>query len=91
MSALLIKEKSAFKYAFIVIKKTKFIVYFNDLRMGEASLLNLQYNASRHLKGRGNRMIKSLLSLNKEPFNRHELALLSQQKQIADIIKMHAQ
>jgi MSHA biogenesis protein MshM len=36
-------------------------------------------------------MIKSLHGLTKEPFNRHELVLLSQQKQIADIIKIHAQ
>jgi MSHA biogenesis protein MshM len=36
-------------------------------------------------------MIKSLHGLTKEPFNRHQLSLLSQQKQIADIIKIHAQ
>jgi MSHA biogenesis protein MshM len=36
-------------------------------------------------------MIKSLHGLTKEPFNRYELVLLSQQKQIADIIKIHAQ
>jgi len=36
-------------------------------------------------------MIKSLHGLTKEPFNRNELTLLSQQKEIADIIKIHAQ
>ena len=28
-------------------KRDRFIVYFNDKRMGEATLLNLQYNANR--------------------------------------------
>jgi MSHA biogenesis protein MshM len=36
-------------------------------------------------------MIKSLHGLTKEPFNRSNLVLLPQQKQIADIIKIHAQ
>lgn len=36
-------------------------------------------------------MIKSLFGVTKEPFNRHELTLLSQQKQIVDIIKIHSQ
>lgn len=36
-------------------------------------------------------MIKSIHALTKEPFNRHELALLPQQKQIADIVKIHSQ
>lgn len=36
-------------------------------------------------------MIKSIWSITKEPFNREELSLLSQQKQIFDIIKIHAQ
>lgn len=34
-------------------RKTKFIVYFNDQRMGQASLLDLYFNASRHLKTQG--------------------------------------
>ena len=36
-------------------------------------------------------MIKALFGLTKEPFNRQDLALLSQQQQILDIIKIHAQ
>ena len=36
-------------------------------------------------------MIKSLLGITKEPFNRSELALLPQQKAIVDILKIHAQ
>ncbi len=36
-------------------------------------------------------MIKSVFGITKEPFNRNELVLLSQQKQIADIIKIHSQ
>ncbi|QGX39328.1 ExeA family protein [Permianibacter aggregans] len=36
-------------------------------------------------------MIKSLHGVTKEPFNRHDLALLPQQKTILDIIKIHAQ
>lgn len=36
-------------------------------------------------------MIKSTFGLTKEPFNRTELALLPQQKQIIDIIKIHSQ
>ncbi len=36
-------------------------------------------------------MIKSLFGITKEPFNRSELTLLSQQKQIFEIIKIHAQ
>ena len=36
-------------------------------------------------------MIKSVLGLTKEPFNRNHHALLSQQKQIVDIIKIHSQ
>lgn len=36
-------------------------------------------------------MIKSLFGLTKEPFNRTDLTLLSQQKQIFDIIKIHSQ
>jgi MSHA biogenesis protein MshM len=36
-------------------------------------------------------MIKSIHALTKEPFNRSELTLLSQQKQIFDIIKIHSQ
>lgn len=36
-------------------------------------------------------MIKSIHALTKEPFNRHELALLPQQKQIVDIVKIHSQ
>lgn len=36
-------------------------------------------------------MIKSIHGITKEPFNRHDLALLSQQKQILDIIKIHSQ
>lgn len=36
-------------------------------------------------------MIKSIHGLTKEPFNRNELTLLAQQKQILDIIKIHAQ
>ncbi len=36
-------------------------------------------------------MIKSLFGITKEPFNRDELTLLSQQKQIVDILKIHSQ
>ena len=36
-------------------------------------------------------MIKSTFGLTKEPFNRSELTLLAQQKQILDIIKIHSQ
>lgn len=36
-------------------------------------------------------MIKSIHGITKEPFNRQDLALLSQQKQILDIIKIHSQ
>lgn len=36
-------------------------------------------------------MIKSIFGLTKEPFNRSELTLLPQQKQIIDIIKIHSQ
>jgi len=36
-------------------------------------------------------MIKSLHGVTKEPFNRHELMLLPQQKAILDIIRIHAQ
>lgn len=36
-------------------------------------------------------MIKSLFGITKEPFNRNDLTLLSQQKQIFDIIKIHSQ
>ena len=36
-------------------------------------------------------MIKSIFGVTKEPFNRSELALLSQQKKIAEIIKIHSQ
>lgn len=36
-------------------------------------------------------MIKSTFGLAKEPFNRSELSLLSQQKAIVDIIKIHSQ
>lgn len=36
-------------------------------------------------------MIKSIHAVTKEPFNRNELALLPQQKQIIDIVKIHAQ
>jgi MSHA biogenesis protein MshM len=36
-------------------------------------------------------MIKSIHAVTKEPFNRNELALLPQQKQIVDIIKIHSQ
>jgi MSHA biogenesis protein MshM len=36
-------------------------------------------------------MIKSSLGITKEPFNRDELSLLSQQKKIMDIIKIHSQ
>lgn len=36
-------------------------------------------------------MIKSIHGVTREPFNRNKLALLSQQKQIFDIIKIHAQ
>lgn len=36
-------------------------------------------------------MIKSIFGITKEPFNRCELSLLPQQKEIADIIKIHAQ
>jgi putative transposase len=33
--------------------RDKFIVYFNEQRMGEAQLLDLHFNANRHLKMRG--------------------------------------
>ena len=36
-------------------------------------------------------MIKALFGLTKEPFHRHDVALLTQQQQILDIIKIHAQ
>ena len=36
-------------------------------------------------------MIKSTLGIAKEPFNRSDLTLLSQQKAIVDILKIHAQ
>lgn len=36
-------------------------------------------------------MIKSIFGLTKEPFNRSELSLLPQQKQIFDIVKIHSQ
>jgi type II secretory pathway predicted ATPase ExeA len=36
-------------------------------------------------------MIKSVFGLTKEPFNRSDLSLLSQQKQIFEIIKIHSQ
>ena len=36
-------------------------------------------------------MIKSIHGVTHEPFNRNKLALLSQQKEILDIIKIHAQ
>lgn len=36
-------------------------------------------------------MIKSLFGLTKEPFNRSELTLLPQQKQIAEIVNIHSQ
>ena len=36
-------------------------------------------------------MIKSIFGITKEPFNRSELSLLPQQKNILDIIKIHAQ
>ncbi len=36
-------------------------------------------------------MIKSLFGVTKEPFNRNELTLLAQQKQILDVIKIHSQ
>jgi len=36
-------------------------------------------------------MIKSVFGLTKEPFNREKLSLLSQQKKIIDMIKVHAQ
>ena len=36
-------------------------------------------------------MIKALFGLTKEPFNRQDLALLPQQQQILEIIKIHAQ
>jgi type II secretory pathway predicted ATPase ExeA len=36
-------------------------------------------------------MIKSIHGITKEPFNRHRLTLLPQQKQILDIIKIHSQ
>lgn len=36
-------------------------------------------------------MIKSVFDITKEPFNRNELSLLSQQKQILDVIKTHSQ
>jgi transposase InsO family protein len=34
-------------------RRDKFIVYFNEQRMGEATLLDLHFNARRHLKLRG--------------------------------------
>jgi len=36
-------------------------------------------------------MIKSTFGITQEPFHRNKLALLSQQKQIFDIIQIHAQ
>jgi ABC-type cobalamin/Fe3+-siderophores transport system ATPase subunit len=36
-------------------------------------------------------MIKSIHGVTNEPFNRNKLTLLSQQKEILDIIKIHAQ
>ena len=36
-------------------------------------------------------MIKSLFGLTKEPFNRNDLTLLPQQKQIAEIVNIHSQ
>lgn len=36
-------------------------------------------------------MIKSIHGVTKEPFNRDEVSLLSQQKQIVDVIKIHSQ
>jgi len=36
-------------------------------------------------------MITSVFGITKEPFNRSNLLLLSQQKQIVEIIKIHAQ
>lgn len=36
-------------------------------------------------------MIKSILGISKEPFNRSDLSLLSQQKHILDIIRIHSQ
>jgi type II secretory pathway predicted ATPase ExeA len=36
-------------------------------------------------------MINAIFGITKEPFNRHELVLLPQQKTIVDIIKIHAQ
>ncbi|MCP4978165.1 MAG: hypothetical protein GY931_18610, partial [Maribacter sp.] len=36
-------------------------------------------------------MIKSVFGITKEPFNRSNLTLLSQQKEIFDIIKIHSQ
>ena len=36
-------------------------------------------------------MIKSIFGITKEPFNRNDLTLLTQQKQIFDIIKIHSQ
>ncbi len=36
-------------------------------------------------------MIKSIFGVTKEPFNRDNLSLLSQQKQIFDIVKIHSQ
>jgi KaiC/GvpD/RAD55 family RecA-like ATPase len=35
-------------------------------------------------------MITSIFATTKEPFNRNNLALLTQQKQISDIVKIHA-
>lgn len=37
-------------------RRDKFIVYFNDQRMGEASLLDLHFNAQRHMKLRGEKL-----------------------------------
>jgi hypothetical protein len=34
-------------------RRDKFIVYFNEQRMGQAALLNLHFNARRHVKIRG--------------------------------------
>ena len=36
-------------------------------------------------------MIKSIFGITKEPFNRNDLALLPQQKNIVNIIKIHSQ
>ncbi len=36
-------------------------------------------------------MIKSIHGVTKEPFNQQDLQLMSQQKQIVDIIKIHSQ